>query len=129
MKTHGTHLLADLHGCDVGVLDDPVAIETAMLVAARSAGCVVIASRFHRFTPQGVTGLLLIAESHMSVHTWPESGYAAVDLYTCGDTHAHDAVERLAQALGADRVDWIRVARGQGTSPSLRAEMVEPEPA
>ena len=123
MKTHGTHLLADLHGCDVGILNDVAQIETAMLVAARSAGCVVIGSRFHQFQPQGVTGLLLIAESHLSVHTWPESGYAAVDLYTCGDTPADDAIDGLAKALGAQRVDRMTVLRGRPGMPSLNERM------
>lgn len=121
MNTRGTHLLADLHGCDSDLLDNVGHIETAMLIAAKDAGCVVISSRFHHFAPQGVTGLLLIAESHLSVHTWPERGYAAVDLYTCGTADTRGAVEHLARTLGADRIDWLTVDRGLPHSPALAA--------
>lgn len=120
MKTLGTHLLADLHGCDPHILNDASRIETAMRQAAEATGCVVLHGQFHQFEPQGVTGLLLIAESHLSVHTWPEHGYAAVDLYTCGSTEPRDAIANLATALEATRTDWLTVERGrEHATPSL----------
>jgi S-adenosylmethionine decarboxylase proenzyme len=92
-----------------------------MRQAAQAAGCVILHAQFHKFEPQGVTGLLLIAESHLSVHTWPEHGYAAVDLYTCGSTEPLQAIEELAKALHSKRTDWLTVERGRARqSPSLR---------
>jgi S-adenosylmethionine decarboxylase proenzyme len=92
-----------------------------MRQAAEAAGCVILYGQFHQFEPQGVTGLLLIAESHLSVHTWPEHGYAAVDLYTCGSAEPRQAIADLATALGATRTDWLTVERGlERVKPSLR---------
>ncbi len=121
MKTLGTHLLADLHGCDARILNDATRLQAAMRHAAEAAGCVILHAQFHQFEPQGVTGLLLIAESHLSVHTWPEHGYAAIDLYTCGAAEPRHAIEDLARALHATRTDWLTVERGREQSiPSLR---------
>ena len=120
MNTRGTHLLADLHGCDPQILNDASRIEAAMRRAAHSAGCTILHAQFHAFDPQGVTGLLLIAESHLSVHTWPEHSYAAVDLYTCGSAEPRQAIEELAIALQSTRTDWLTVERGRSESnPSL----------
>ncbi len=129
MNTLGTHLLADLHGCDEQLLNDVKRIEAAMRHAAEAAGCVILHAQFHQFKPQGVTGLLLIAESHMSVHTWPEHGYAAIDLYTCGASEPIDAIEQLARALHATRTDWLTVKRGhEGKIPSLRPTVASHKP-
>ncbi|WP_311267767.1 adenosylmethionine decarboxylase [Sphingobium sp. WCS2017Hpa-17] len=86
MTYDGRHLLADLYGCPV--LDDVALIETALRAAAESAGATVIGLHLHHFGEgQGVTGVALLAESHMSIHSWPEHGYAAVDIFLCGVRH------------------------------------------
>jgi S-adenosylmethionine decarboxylase proenzyme len=109
----GWHHLVELYGCDVAALDDLGLIETALVAAARAAGATVLDARFHKFAPQGVSGVVLIAESHLSVHTWPEHGYAAVDLFTCGVTlDAEPAVALLQAALGAATVSRQRIPRG-----------------
>ena len=109
----GTQWTADLYGCDGPTLDDPARIETDMLEAARIAHATVLSSRFHRFAPQGVSGVLVIAESHLAIHTWPEQGYAALDVFTCGSTlHAEEAFRWLAGRFGAGAIDVKKVGRG-----------------
>ncbi len=86
MKGLGRHLIAELYGCDVSILRNLEALRTTLLEAAEASGAKVLGEFFKKF-PQGggVTGILAIAESHLSIHTWPEYGYAAVDLFTCGE--------------------------------------------
>ena len=81
----GRHLLVEFTGCDPSRLDEVPAIENAMTHAAQAAGATVIETSFHHFSPIGVSGVVVIQESHLAIHTWPEHGYAAVDLFTCGD--------------------------------------------
>ena len=91
----GTHLLLELNECDSGLLDELDLIETAMVDAAREAGASILGRSFHKFTPRGVTGIVAIAESHLAIHTWPEHGYAAVDIFTCGESFAPDRAAQL----------------------------------
>ena len=81
----GKHCILELYECDPSRLDDEAFLRTSITTAAKSAGATLLNLITHRFEPQGVTGLALLAESHISIHTWPESGYAAVDVFTCGD--------------------------------------------
>jgi S-adenosylmethionine decarboxylase len=98
------HLIADLHGCSF--LADAEVIRSAMLAAAAAADATVIDCRLHSFgSGQGITAVLMLAESHMTIHTWPEHGYAAVDIFMCGGRHDLDlALSRIEQALGPERV-------------------------
>jgi S-adenosylmethionine decarboxylase len=112
LDTFGQHLLVEYHGCDVQTLDSVQAIERLMNRAAEAAGATVVTSTFHRFAPQGVSGVVVIEESHLSIHTWPECGYAAVDFYTCGDCEPERAHEILAGALAAARSEIMQVHRG-----------------
>ena len=93
----GKHCILELYECDTGKLNDEAFIRTTLTTAAKSAGATLINLITHHFEPQGVTGLALLAESHISIHTWPESGYAAVDVFTCGD---HTMPERACKFLG-----------------------------
>ncbi len=86
MKALGRHILVEFLNCKADVLNDVVQIEKAMVEAAQIAGATVINSTFHHFSPYGVSGVVVIQESHLAIHTWPEYRYAAVDLFTCGDT-------------------------------------------
>lgn len=110
--TAGRHLLAEYHGCAPGRLDDQAHIEGLMRRAAEVAGATVVACVFHRFAPQGVTGVVIIEESHLSVHTWPEHGYAAVDFFTCGDCDPEAAHDFLRRQLGAARSEIMLIERG-----------------
>jgi len=97
--TVGKHCILELYNCDPAKLDDEAFLRTAITSAAKRAGATLLNLITHRFEPQGVTGLALLAESHISIHTWPESGYAAVDVFTCGD---HTMPERACQVLAGE---------------------------
>jgi S-adenosylmethionine decarboxylase len=109
----GRHLLADLHGVAPERLTSPAAIETLLRAAADAAGSTPVGGHFHPFGPGlGVTGVLLLKESHISIHTWPEHGFAAVDVFMCGDARPERAVEVIQAALAAESVSLREVARG-----------------
>ena len=110
----GTHLLADLSGCRG--LDDAARVERALREAVEAADATLLDVRLHHFGEgHGVTGVALLAESHISIHTWPEHGYAAVDIFLCGPKHDLDAaLQALSTRLEATRCDEQRVARGYG---------------
>jgi S-adenosylmethionine decarboxylase len=91
------HLLVELSGCDASALDDPGRVREALEEAARLAGTQVLDGVLHHFAPQGVTGMLLLAESHVAIHTWPEQGFCACDLLSC---RAEGDLDRVAAALG-----------------------------
>ena len=86
MRALGRHVLAEFYGCSPDILNDTVRIEQIMVNAALEAGAEIREVVFHEFTPQGVSGVVVISESHLAIHTWPELGYAAVDVFTCGTT-------------------------------------------
>ena len=85
MYALGTHLLVELRDCDPEILKDLSRVKEAMVSAAKEAKATIIDVSFHEFNPFGISGMVVIAESHLSIHTWPEYGYAAVDIFTCGD--------------------------------------------
>ncbi|MEN2998712.1 MAG: adenosylmethionine decarboxylase [Brevinematia bacterium] len=85
MTSLGKHLLVEYYDCDVDVLDSVDEIRGAMVKAAKLSGATVINDTFHHFSPFGVSGVVVIAESHLAIHTWPEHKFAAVDLFTCGE--------------------------------------------
>jgi S-adenosylmethionine decarboxylase len=100
----GKHCILELYDCDPSRLDDEAFIRTTITSAAKGAGATLLNLITHQFQPQGVTGLALLAESHISIHTWPESGYAAVDVFTCGDhTMPEQACAILCSELQAKR--------------------------
>jgi len=82
----GKHLLVELNDCPHALLNDVAFIRETMLAAARESGATILGESFHTFSPQGVSGVIIIAESHLTIHTWPEHGYAAADIFTCGTT-------------------------------------------
>ncbi|MGE0709519.1 MAG: adenosylmethionine decarboxylase [Planctomycetota bacterium] len=112
MKTIARHLIAELYDCDVSVLSEVEPIRAAMLEAARVIGATVVGEAFHRFTPHGVSGTVVIAESHLSIHTWPERGYAAIDIFTCGGLDPRPGCDYLKQALGASSGRLQEILRG-----------------
>ncbi len=100
----GKHCILELYECDSAKLDDEAFLRDTITTAAKRAGATLLNLITHRFEPQGVTGLALLAESHISIHTWPESGYAAVDVFTCGDhTMPETACRILWEELSAQR--------------------------
>ncbi len=113
LKALGTHIVCELSGCDAAMLTDVDAVSDMMEKAALEANATPITKAFHRFQPQGVSGVVVIQESHLSIHTWPETGYAAMDFYTCGDhTDPWAACEYAAKQLGAKTMLTTEVKRG-----------------
>ncbi|HEY1976515.1 MAG TPA: adenosylmethionine decarboxylase [Candidatus Baltobacteraceae bacterium] len=113
MKALGRHIVCEFSGCDPMLLSDVDGIHTMMIAAARAARATVMESAFHRFEPQGVSGTVILAESHLSIHTWPEKGYAAMDFYTCGDhTDPWLACDLAADSLQAKSVLTTEFKRG-----------------
>ncbi|GAB4256597.1 MAG: adenosylmethionine decarboxylase [Deferrisomatales bacterium] len=109
----GRHILAEYYDCDPQVLDDLEAVERFMKEAATFAGATIVQSAFHRFNPHGISGVVVISESHLAIHTWPEYGYAAVDLFTCGDAvDPWKAHAFLTRRFGAGRTDTQELLRG-----------------
>ena len=113
MKALGRHLLVELYDCDREVLNDIDHLREAMLAAAIESGAEIMGDSFHRFSPQGVSGVVVIAESHLSVYTWPEYGYAAVDVFTCGTkVDPRKAADALIEKLGAGHHVITEIQRG-----------------
>ena len=113
MNALGKHLLLELKDCDREVLNDLGFLKDALLTAASEAKAMVLGESFHQFKPQGVSGVVVIAESHLFIHTWPEYGYAAVDIFTCGDSvEPEKAAEILVRKLGAEDHSVIELQRG-----------------
>jgi S-adenosylmethionine decarboxylase len=109
----GRHLLVELHDCDREALNNLDLIRDVMVKAAIDCGAVVLGSSFHHFSPQGVSGVVVIAESHLSIHTWPEFGYAAVDVFTCGTSvNPEKAAEVLIDRLGSKNHSIREIPRG-----------------
>ncbi|MEP2470141.1 MAG: adenosylmethionine decarboxylase [Paracoccaceae bacterium] len=108
--TFAIHVIAELY--EVEVLTDLDHIETTLRTAAHDAGATVLGGHFHSFDGGGVTGVLLLAESHITIHTWPELGYAALDVFMCGAMKPRLAAHRVASGLVAGRCDIREVARG-----------------
>lgn len=85
MHALGTHLLVELRDCNPEILKNIGKVKDALVSAAKEARATIIDVSFHEFNPFGISGMVVIAESHLSIHTWPEYGYAAADIFTCGD--------------------------------------------
>lgn len=110
----GRHVIVEYYDCSAEILSDVIAIETAMVNAAKEAGATVINSTFHHFSPFGVSGVVVIQESHLAIHTWPEYGYASVDIFTCGDTvNPWVSFNFLKKALEAGNGSAVEALRGQ----------------
>jgi len=112
MEALGRHLLVELFSCAQEILDDLEKIEVLMKEAAQLSGATIVESVFHRFQPHGISGVVVIAESHLAIHTWPEHGYAAVDFFTCGAEVdywvAHDFLKKTFRAGDSEVQEVLR---------------------
>jgi len=118
MNALGRHILAELYGCDPEILNNRELIEKIMVKAALEAGAEVREVAFHKFSPQGVSGVVVISESHLAIHTWPELGYAAVDVFTCGNrVNPWDACNYLTEYFKAKYMTATEVKRGVFEEP------------
>jgi S-adenosylmethionine decarboxylase len=113
LRSTGNHVLADLFGVSARVLEDAGILEVLMRESAQHAGARILDAHFHSFgTGHGVTGVVLLAESHMSIHTWPESGFAALDIFMCGAADARRALDALLASLAPVRRRIRIIERG-----------------
>lgn len=113
MYALGRHILLELNNCNREVLNDIDQLRKILISAARESGATILGESFHHFQPQGVSGVVVIAESHISIHTWPEYGYAAVDIFTCGDrVEADKASEDIIKGLQVKSPTSIEIKRG-----------------
>ncbi|MCP4442130.1 MAG: polyamine aminopropyltransferase [Aureispira sp.] len=113
-QTLGRHILVEFFGCSSDILNDEITIETSMVDAAKEAQATVINSTFHHFSPYGVSGVVVIQESHLAIHTWPEFRYAAVDIFTCGsEVDPWVAYDYLKKAFEASHGSAMEINRGQ----------------
>ncbi|HEY2398774.1 MAG TPA: adenosylmethionine decarboxylase [Steroidobacteraceae bacterium] len=112
--TVGNHILTDLFGIEAALLRDGPALESLLRRAAVDAGARVLSSHFHSFGEgAGITGVVLLAESHISIHTWPECGVAVADIFMCGASDAERALEILLQELAPADSQSVSVGRGR----------------
>ena len=112
MSALGRHLLVEFTGCDAAALTDLDRVTAAMLEAARASGATIVTHSFHRFSPHGVSGAVIIAESHLAIHTWPEHGFAAVDFFSCGGVDMDRGLALLRTAFGAAEETRLELERG-----------------
>lgn len=112
MDTLGRHLIAEYYHCDRELLNDLDAVSAALGAAAERIGATVLQVGAHRYAPQGVTVTLIVAESHLSIHTWPDHGYAAADIFTCGGLDPRPGFELLRVRLGAREARVQIIVRG-----------------
>lgn len=112
MRFAGIHLLVDIWGA--ARLDEPEHIDASLCAAAIAAGATILHSHFHHFTPNGgVSGVVVLAESHISIHTWPERDFAAIDIFMCGDCDPHLSIPILQAAFSPSRIDVDEQRRGR----------------
>jgi len=113
MKALGRQILVEYYDCDTDIINDVEAVESIMLAGTKASRASIISHNFHKFSPHGVSGTIVIAESHVAVHTWPEYGYAAVDIFTCGDTIDPWIIqEHLKKAFQSANVSSMELKRG-----------------
>lgn len=113
LETLGRHILVEFYNCNEDIMKDPILIEKFMNEAAKKANATIVNSVFHHFNPYGVSGAVIISESHLAIHTWPEYGYAAVDVFTCGDKiNPWVAFDYLEKSFEADRSESVELPRG-----------------
>jgi S-adenosylmethionine decarboxylase proenzyme len=116
LKALGRHFLVDYHRCDPKVLNHKEKIKEVMIEATNICGATVLESSFHNFSPQGVSGMVVIAESHIAIHTWPEFDYAAVDIFTCGTkVDPWKAYHHIKVCLDSRETNVREIERGEFT--------------
>ncbi len=113
MNALGRHLLIELFDCDTDVINNLEAVKGALVEAAKRAQATIVDVVFHEFNPFGISGVVVIAESHLSIHTWPEYRYAAVDIFSCGEVLQPEiAAAYLVEQFAAERTSVVEMQRG-----------------
>jgi S-adenosylmethionine decarboxylase proenzyme len=113
MQALGRQILVEFYDCDAEILNDVERVEHVMLQATRASKANIISHNFHKFSPHGVSGVVVIAESHVAIHSWPEYNYAAVDIFTCGETIDPWVIQEvLKEELHSETVSSMEMKRG-----------------
>ncbi|MBA4371512.1 MAG: adenosylmethionine decarboxylase [Thermodesulfovibrio sp.] len=113
MHALGTHLLVELRDCNPEIIRDLKKVKNMMVAAAKEAQATIVDISFHEFNPFGISGMVIIAESHLSIHTWPEYAYAAVDIFTCGDIIKPEVAARfLIEQFESKSPSIVELKRG-----------------
>jgi S-adenosylmethionine decarboxylase len=130
MEALGKQILVEYYDCEDSRINDVSFIESALLKATKASRATIISHNFHKFSPYGVSGVLVIAESHVAIHTWPEYNYAAVDIFTCGDTIDPWIIqEQLKDEFNSQNVSSIEMKRGLFKVPQGQKLLFKPASA
>jgi S-adenosylmethionine decarboxylase proenzyme len=122
----GSQVVLDLYECTTPHLDDLAWVKETLVNAALAAGATIVQTVFHKFAPWGISGVVVIAESHLAIHIWPENRYAAVDVFTCGENVQVDVASAfLKREFGAKRAVQRRFIRGDRVSVPSKAPTIE----
>jgi len=113
MNYTGRHILAEFYGCSPTLLDDLCCFKMALYKAAVEAKCHPVGDKFHQFKPQGITGVILLEESHISGHSYPEHGFISLDIYCCGQkAEPRKALDKLIELFKPEKYDFTEITRG-----------------
>jgi len=113
LQSLGHHLIVELYDCDTAAINSARTVETSLLKAVDISGATLVRSVIHEFNPHGISGVIVIEESHFSVHTWPEYGYCALDIFTCGSEIDHmSALQYLKETFSAKSISVNEIKRG-----------------
>ncbi len=127
MEALGRQILVEFYECESAKINDVEYIEATMLEATKAGKATIISHNFHKFSPYGVSGVVVIAESHVAIHTWPEYNYAAVDIFTCGDSIDPWIIqEYLKEALQSQNVSSVEMKRGLFKVPAGEKLLFKP---
>jgi S-adenosylmethionine decarboxylase len=127
LRSLGRHLMVELYNCDSKILNDVHKVETIMVDAAKHAHARIVDVVFHTFNPHGISGVIVIAESHLAIHTWPEYGYASIDIYTCGtEINPWRAYNYMVRKFKAKSMTAVEMKRGMLPIP---ARLLKHKPA
>ena len=112
LKSLGNHFLTELFSCNIEIINNVELVEEYMKISAALSGATIVQSVFHTFSPYGVSGVVILEESHLAVHTWPEHGYVAIDFFSCGDLDCNAAISNLSNRFGAEKTETKKIERG-----------------
>lgn len=127
MEALGKQILVEYYDCDQSKLNDVSYIENSLIQATKASRATIISHNFHKFSPYGISGVVVIAESHVAIHTWPEYNYAAVDIFTCGDTIDPWVIqEHLKEYFESKNVSSMEMKRGLFKVPKGQRLLFKP---
>ncbi|REL37573.1 S-adenosylmethionine decarboxylase proenzyme [Rhodohalobacter sp. SW132] len=130
MEALGRQILVEFYDCKESNINDVDYIESSLINATKASGATIISHNFHKFSPYGVSGVVVIAESHVAIHTWPEYNYAAVDIFTCGDTIDPWIIqEKLKEYFESKNVSSMEMKRGLFKVPDGQRLLFKPAPS